>query len=85
MYYVYILKLKNQQVYTGYTNNLVRRVKEHKIGNVSFTKKRLPIKLVHYEGYLMKGDAKRREKYLKTTEGKRFLKQQLKELFQQIS
>ena len=81
MFYVYILLLNNKQLYTGFTSDLKRRIKEHQKGKVKFTKKRLPIKLVHYEAYLLKKDAERREKYLKKTEGKRFLKQQLKELF----
>ncbi|PIP26773.1 MAG: excinuclease ABC subunit C [Candidatus Moranbacteria bacterium CG_4_9_14_3_um_filter_40_7] len=81
MYYIYILLLSNKQIYTGFTDNLKRRINEHKSGKVKFTSQRLPIKLIHYEVYLLKKDAMRREKYLKTTEGKRFLKQQLKELF----
>lgn len=81
MYYVYILLLKNLQLSTGFTKDLKRRTAEHKNGKVNFTKKRLPVKLVHYEAYLIKEDAQRREKYLKTTEGKRFLQQQLREFF----
>ncbi len=81
MYYLYILLLSNGQIYTGYTSNLKRRLEEHKKGNVTFTSKRLPVRLIYYEAYLLKEDAQRREKFLKTTEGKRLLKQQLKDLF----
>jgi putative endonuclease len=81
MYYIYILLLNNSQIYTGFTSDLKRRIQEHKLGKAKFTRQRLPVKLIHYEAYLLKSDAERREKYLKTTEGKRFLKQQLKELF----
>jgi flagellar basal body-associated protein FliL len=35
--------------------------------------------LIHYEAYNLKSDAQRREKFLKTTEGKRLLRQQIKE------
>jgi putative endonuclease len=80
MFYVYILLLNNKQIYTGFTDDLKRRMNEHKRGKVKFTSQRLPIKIIHYEAYLLKTDAQRRERYLKTTEGKRFLKQQLKEL-----
>jgi putative endonuclease len=80
MFYVYILLLKNNKRYTGYTSDLKRRIKEHRSGKSKFTKQNLPVKLIHYEAYLLKKDAQRREKYLKTTEGKKFLKQQLKEL-----
>jgi len=84
MYYVYVLLLKNKQMYTGFTSDLVRRVNEHKLGKVSFTSERLPVKLIHYEAYLLKTDAERREKYLKTTEGKYFLKQQIRDLLKTI-
>ncbi len=50
--------------------NLERRITEHKSRKVRFTSKRLPIKLIHYEVYSLKSDALRREKFLKTTEGK---------------
>ena len=81
MYYIYILLLNNNQLYTGFTSNLKRRIIEHKSGKVKSTILRLPIKLIHYEAYSLKKDAERREKYLKITEGKYFLKQQIKELF----
>jgi putative endonuclease len=79
MYYVYILQLSNNQLYTGQTNNLKRRLSEHKSGKVTFTSQRLPVGLIHYEAYMLKSDAMRREKYLKTTEGKRFLHQQVRD------
>ncbi|PIV83984.1 MAG: excinuclease ABC subunit C [Candidatus Moranbacteria bacterium CG17_big_fil_post_rev_8_21_14_2_50_44_12] len=84
MHYVYILLLNNGQLYTGSSDNLKQRISDHKCGKVKFTSKRLPVKLIHYEAYSIKGDATRREKYLKTTEGKRFLKQQIKELLLNI-
>ena len=80
MFYVYILLLNNKQIYTGFSDDLRRRIKEHEAGKVRFTSQRLPIKLIHYEAYLLKTDAQRRERYLKTTEGKRFLKQQIRDL-----
>ena len=84
MYYVYILQLNNNQLYTGFTEELKRRIVEHKKGKVKSTSNRLPVKLIHYEAYYLKKDALRREKYLKTTEGKRFLKQQIKELLVEL-
>ena len=64
--------------YTGYTSNLNKRLEEHENGNVQSTKNRLPIKLVYFEGCLNQQDATHREKYLKTTYGKRYLKNRLK-------
>ena len=83
MRYVYILHLNNGKLYTGITDNLKRRITEHRGGKVTSTRYLLPAKLIHYEAYLVEEDANRRERYLKTTEGKRFLRQQLKVFFQQ--
>ncbi len=85
MYYVYILLLNNNQLYTGYSNDLKRRIAEHKSGKVVFTSQRLPVKLIHYEAYILKSDAERRERYLKTTEGKRFLRQQIRDYLASIN
>lgn len=83
MYYVYIIRLRNGDLYKGCTNNLIRRLGEHKQGKVRSTKNKM-IKLIHYECYFLKSDAQRREKYLKTTEGRRFLKQQIRDLLQRL-
>lgn len=73
-FYVYVLEsLKDSERYIGYTNNLKRRVEEHN-GGLSFsTKFRLPFKVIYFEGCTNENDAKRREGYLKTTQGRRFL------------
>jgi putative endonuclease len=79
MYYTYILKSKkDNQFYTGYTNDLVERLKMHKTGKIVSTKNRLPIDLVYYEACLNQQDATHREKYLKTAWGKRYTKTRLK-------
>ena len=66
MFYVYILKSKkDQKLYIGYTEDLKRRISEHKRGNVDNTKHRLPIDLVYYEAYNDIDDAKDREKSFK--------------------
>lgn len=80
MYYIYILHLANNQLYTGYTADLKRRLHEHQNGKSDFTSKHLPVKLIHYEAYALESDARRREHFLKTTEGKRLLHQQLRDL-----
>jgi len=74
MYYVYILLLSNGQLYAGITNNLQRRIKEHKTGKSSFTSKRLPVKLIFSEVFIHKLDAEKRERYFKTSKGKYSLK-----------
>jgi putative endonuclease len=77
-YYVYVLQsIKDKLFYTGYTNNLKNRIREHLDGRVLSTKNRLPMKLVYWEGCLNQQDATRREKYLKNAWGKRYLKNRI--------
>ncbi len=79
MYYVYLLlSLKDKNFYIGYTSNLEKRVQQHRKGKVKSTSKRLPVKLIYYEGYLKKEDAERNEKYYKTTKGRKNLRKKLK-------
>ena len=65
-YYVYILTNKSKTLYIGVTNNLERRVHEHKNKLIEgFTKKYNLDKLVYYEVLNNIEDAIRREKQLK--------------------
>jgi len=84
MYYVYLLLLEGDKTYIGSTLDLKRRFKEHCEGKVISTKGSGSKKLIHYEAYCLESDARRREKFLKTTEEKRLLKQQLRDLFKNI-
>jgi len=78
-YYVYVLQSESDgNFYTGYTNDLTERLKKHQDGKVFSTKGRRPLKLIYYEFCLNEDDGKRREKYLKTAWGKRYLKTRLK-------
>ncbi len=79
MYYVYYLVMSNGQIYTGSTSDPKRRLAEHSRGNVATTRKYLPISLIGYEAYQLKSDAQRREKFMKTTEGKRLFRQQYRD------
>jgi len=83
MYFVYILKLNNGDLYKGSTANFKQRINVHKNDKVNSTKNKRPI-LIHYECYLKKSDATRRERFLKTTEGRRLLKQQLRDILSSI-
>ncbi len=78
MYYTYVLiSQKDQKLYTGYTNDLKSRLKEHNNGTVESTKNRIPFELVYYEACLDKNKAIKREKYFKTGFGRRFLKDRI--------
>ena len=79
MIYTYVLKSqKDGKWYTGSTKNLRERFKEHNDGKAFSTKGRGPFELIYYEACLDDNDARRREKYLKTGMGKRYLKNRLK-------
>jgi putative endonuclease len=85
MYYVYILQSEKDGLwYTGYTEHLAQRIKQHNEGSTESTKRRRPLKLIYYEAYLDKEDALGREKFLKSGSGKRFLKKQLHHYFSRI-
>lgn len=80
-YYVYILECGDGFWYTGYTKNLKKRLEEHQNGKVLSTKKRLPVRLIYFESCLNQQDATKREKYLKTTYGKRYIRNRLSNYF----
>ena len=85
MYYTYILLLKNGDLYKGSSNNLRQRLTEHTQGKVEATKHQRPFKLILYECYLLRSDAERRERFLKTTEGRRLLKQQIRDSLKELN
>ena len=65
-YYVYIMTSPSGTLYTGMTNNLQRRVYEHKHKLIEgFTKKYNVTRLVYYEQYREVRDAIAREKQIK--------------------
>ena len=79
MFYVYVLQSrKDGQFYTGYASNLKDRIKEHNLGISKSTSYRQPLTLVYYEACLNRKDAMRRENYLKTTWGKRYIKNRIR-------
>ena len=85
MFYNYILQSeKNKILYVGYTTDLRRRLKEHNQGLDKSTKTYRPWKLIYYEACLDEDYAKRRENYLKTSQGQRLLKRRLKEYFHKL-
>ena len=79
MFYTYVLKSeKDGKMYTGYTNDLRKRFKEHNDGKSLYTKGKGPFNIIYYEACIEKQDAKVRELYLKSGKGKRYLKSRLK-------
>lgn len=66
MNYTYILECKDGTLYTGWTNNLEKRVKDHNEGKgAKYTKARRPVSLVYYEEFESKEEAMKREYAIK--------------------
>ena len=82
MFCVYVLENKqNDELYTGFTTDLKRRLIEHNHKESKSTKRYGPWRCVYCEYCTEESDARRREKYLKTTQGRRMLRKRLFEYF----
>lgn len=78
MYYVYVIKSKvDSRLYKGITNNLERRIKEHHIGKNKSTKAYRPWELVLVEEHPTRIEARAREKFFKSGQGRDYLKKKL--------
>lgn len=85
-YCVYVLfSLKDNNFYIGYTTNLHERLTSHISGNSKATEPRCPFTLLLCEYYLSKHDAIRREKYFKTTVGKKTLRLMLQASLKEVT
>jgi len=83
MYYVYIFQSKkNDSLYIGHTSDLRKRFKEHNSGKNKSTRPFRPYKLIFYEGFLDRIDARNREKYLKSGWGWKTIKGMMKNYFE---
>jgi len=66
MFYFYLIKsLKDKDLYSGYTDDLRQRYKNHNSGRVSSTKNRRPFEVIYYEAYKSEIDARNRERQIK--------------------
>jgi len=66
MNYTYILECQDGTYYTGWTNDLQKRVADHNSGKgAKYTRVRLPVRLVYYESFGTKEEAMRREYEIK--------------------
>lgn len=79
MNYTYIVQCKDGTFYTGWTNNLEKRIDAHNSGNgAKYTKTRRPVTLVYYEAFETKQEAMQREyaiKQMKRSEKEELVKQ----------
>ncbi|HZX20849.1 MAG TPA: GIY-YIG nuclease family protein [Clostridia bacterium] len=66
MNYVYILQCSDKSLYTGWTNDIEKRIKLHEEGKGGkYTRSRLPVRLVYFEEYDDKISAQKREYEIK--------------------
>lgn len=62
MNYTYIVRCSDGSLYTGWTNDLEKRIKDHNEGRgAKYTKARRPVVLAYYEEFATKEEAMRRE------------------------
>lgn len=83
MNYTYIVKCSDGSLYTGWTNDVEKRVKAHNNGKgAKYTKSRAPVKLVHVEEFDTKEEAMKREyeiKHMRRQEKEKLLGQDKKQ------
>lgn len=74
MFYFYILRCKDNSLYSGQTNDLEKRVKEHESNDTKsakYTRTRRPVKLVYFESFSSRVESMRREREVKSWKKKR--------------
>jgi predicted GIY-YIG superfamily endonuclease len=77
MWFVYLLKCRDNTYYTGCTNNVYKRFERHTKGYVQYTKSKRPLELVSYVAFNDKYKAYNFEKYLKSGSGTAFRNKRL--------
>lgn len=84
MNYTYILECNDGSFYTGWTNDMEKRLKAHNEGKgAKYTRGRGPVKLVHLETFDTKEDAMSREyaiKQMTREEKKRLIEETIREI-----
>jgi putative endonuclease len=84
-YSVYVLfSDKDHFLYIGFSENPLKRLEAHNSGKNPSTKYRTPLRIIYCEQYLFKMDALNREKYFKTSMGKKALKLMLRNTFEEL-
>lgn len=64
--FAYMVRCADKSLYTGWTNDLKKRIAAHNAGKgAKYTKSRLPVELVYYETFATKQEAMSREWHLK--------------------
>jgi putative endonuclease len=78
MIYDYVLQSETfNKTYVGQTDNIERRIKEHNAGKTKSTKHYVPWKVLFYESFNSRIDARKREKYLKSGIGRELIRSRI--------
>jgi len=78
MYYTYILEsLNHSKTYVGITNDLFRRLTQHNSGYNTFSKRYSPWRIIHKETFKNRIEARKKEKYLKSAAGRKWIRYNL--------
>ena len=76
MYFAYVLRSeKDNSRYVGSAENIERRLIEHNKGKVRYTKGKKPWKLIYFEQFKTRSEARKREIFLKSGQGRKYLDQ----------
>ncbi|MBK9152094.1 MAG: GIY-YIG nuclease family protein [Saprospiraceae bacterium] len=82
MFFVYVLYSEAfDRIYIGITDNLDRRLSQHNNGYNPPTKSFRPWKVVFYEQYETRSEARDKEKKLKTSSGRRYIRKRIESDF----
>ena len=78
MYHLYIIKSVNiGRLYVGYTEDLTDRLRKHNAGSVKSTKAYKPYKIIYTESFPDKTSARKRELFLKSGQGRKWIKENI--------
>jgi putative endonuclease len=78
MFFAYVLKSINHDFYyKGHCENLEERLKQHNSGLTESIKSYIPFKIAYFEEFATRIEAINREKYFKSSAGRRYLKKKL--------
>lgn len=74
-YFVYVLQNREKELYIGQTKNIDDRITRHNTGRSLSTKNKGPYILIHKEEFNTRAEAVRREKELKSGQGRKWIKE----------
>jgi putative endonuclease len=78
MFYAYVLKSKKVDFfYKGHCSDLKKRLEQHNAGMTTSIRPYIPFEVVYFEEFETREEAVKREKFFKSSSGRRFLKQRL--------